>query len=177
MKIIRSWPETVPANRPHVVDTLPRLVMQNYDYRCLQDINDDLVLLEWDIAVDREGLGSFIAQAKADPGRVMVAPYRLYMRTQRDENLRQPVWCHRVYESPETRERPRHVVEGDPGAHLWGMGMLYLPNEVRTAFLSSWPGHCNDGALSGWHNVNVHPTAKIAWDVRPAHLHYQIDRM
>lgn len=177
MKIIRSWPEKVPPNRPHVNDTLPRLVMRGYDYRCLEEVNDDLILLEWDIAVDRDGLETFLWHARQSPGKVMVAPYRLYMMTAKDQNLPKPVWCHRVYENPEMRDRPRHVTEADEGAHLWGMGMLYLPNEVRRNFLAEWPGHCNDGALSGWHNVNVEPAAKIAWDVRPAHLHYQIDRM
>lgn len=151
--------------------------MRGYDYRCLESINDDLILLEWDIAVDRDGLEAFVYHARQDPDRMMVAPYRLYMATQRPTNLRRPVWCHRVYELPEQRDRPRHVTEDDPEAHLFGMGMIYIPNAIRSAFLKSWPGHCNDGALSGWHNVNVHPTAKIAWDVRPAHLHYQIDRM
>lgn len=177
MRIVRSWPEVVPPNRPHVDDTLPRLVMAGYDYRCLEQVDDDLILLEWDIAIDFEGLQRFIAHAKAEPDRVLVAPYRLYMATMRDQNLRRPVWCHRVYERPELKESPRHVTEDDPEAHLWGMGMIYLPNAVRAGFLAAWPGHCNDGALSGWHNVNVRPTARITWDVRPAHLHYQIDRM
>ena len=149
--------------------------MRDYDYRCLESINDDLILLEWDIAVDRDNLEAFIAHAKDSPDRVIVAPYRLYMPTTRDVNFRKPVWCHRVYVDGETRLR--HVTMDDTEAHLFGMGMIYIPRVVKDAFLASWPGHCSDASFSGWHNRNVRPAARITWDVRPAHLHYLIDRM
>ena len=172
MKVLRSWPEVVPSNRAYVVDQLPRLIMKDYDYRLLGDVDDDVLLLEWDIAVDPEGLGRFIERIRSAPERVLVAPYRLYTSSEHSHPLREPIWAHRVYDGP---HRMRWVTEGDPVCHLWGLGMTYLPKAVISAFLSAWPGHFSDGALSGWHHRNVCEDVPIAWDVRPIHLHYPTD--
>lgn len=176
MKVIRSWPEQVPEGRCYVVDTLPRLVMRDYDYRCLGDVDDDVVLLEWDVAVSREDLQVFIDRAKANPNRVIVAPYRLYTTTRESRDLPKTVWAHRRYVS-ETRSAAHFVDEGEPTCHLFGLGMAYLPKRIVRDFLDDWPGHFNDASFSGWHYLNVSQETPITWDVRPVHLHYLIDRM
>lgn len=176
MKIIRSWPEQVPADRPHVVDALPKFVMGDYCYRGLVDLEDDLILLEWDIAVDREGLEAFMDGARSNPDDVLVAPYRIYSPTEGNEDLPQgPIWVMRRYNEGE--QSMRWVTEDDEACHLFGLGMTYLPRELIRAFVEDWPGHFNDTAFSGWHYRNVQQEAPIAWDVRPAHLHYPIERM
>ena len=175
MIIVRSFPpEPLPLLRNYVVDVLPRFVMSDYDYRGLEGYGTDVLLLEWDIAVSREDLATFIGHAKDDPGRVLIAPYRCYQSTSCDSDLPRPIWVHRRYE--DGAQSMRQVVEGDEGAHLWGMGMCYLPRGVLDAFTAAWPGHFNDATLSGWHNRNVEPTARLDWDVRPVHLHYPIER-
>lgn len=165
MKLLRSWPATPPAGRAHVVDGLERLVMDDYDYRCLGQVGGDVLLLEWDVAVDRDGLEAFRSQIV--PGDVLVAPYRLY--ESQHFQLPQPVWAHRVYDG----DHLRHVTEGDETADLWGMGMVYLPWAFLSAFLADYDGHVSDGSLSGWHHRR-HGPVRIAWDVRPAHLHYTL---
>ena len=174
MKAIRSWPAKVPADRCYVVDTLPRLVMDRFDYRCLGDVDDDIVLLEWDVAVGKEDLEAFIAKAKAQPDRVLVAPYKIYTPTERAVALRRPFWVHRRYGDGESTTR--FVQPDDETCHLFGLGLAYLPRRIVAAFLKSWPGHFSDGSFSGWHYRNVTKEVPIAWDVRPVHLHYLIDQ-
>jgi hypothetical protein len=176
MKIIRSWPATIPPNRCYVVDTLERFILDDYSYRGLGDYADDILLLEWDTAVSSEDLDRFLAGIREDPARVLVAPYRLYQGTMRQHIVYpQPMWSMRRY-ADETEQTMRYVTEDDATCHLWGLGMTYLPRAVISDFLADHPGHLNDTALSGWHYRNVEKETRIAWDVRPVHLHYPIER-
>lgn len=174
MKLLRSWPANVPDGRAYVVDQMPRIVMDNYDYRVLGDVDDDVLLIEWDLAIGKEDLAAFAARAAAAPQRVLVAPYRLYhYASNRDRTA--PIWVHRRYiGTPETGTLV-HVQEGDPTCNLWGLGMTYLPRDLIRRFLAAWPAlTVSDGSLSGWHHRNVEPDVPITWDIRPVHLHYQL---
>jgi hypothetical protein len=157
-----------------VVDPLPRLVMKDYDYRILGDVDDDILLLEWDIAIDREGLEAFIAHTKQAPDSVAVAPYRIYQPTTRAVNLPKPFWVHRRYGHGE--QTTYFVQEDEPTCHLFGLGMTYLPKRIVRLFLDSWPGHFSDASFSGWHYKNVEREVPIVWESRAAHLHYLIER-
>lgn len=174
MKILRSWPEQVPPGRNYVVDTMPRFVMTGYDYRGLGDLNDDVLLVEWDMALSKEDFDTFYAHTRRSPGEVLVAPYRLYTPTARATPLpKGPIWVHRRYTDDE--HATYHVDELEPTCHLWGLGVSYLPRQVIRDFLDDWPGHFSDSSLSGWHYRNVAAEVRITWDVRPIHLHYLID--
>ena len=74
MRVIRSFPETIPPGRAYVQDGLERFCMSGYDYTGLKQLGEDLVLLEWDIAVSELDLARFAERAS---GRdwPMVAPY------------------------------------------------------------------------------------------------------
>ena len=172
MKIIRSWPADIPVNRNYVVDNLPKFVMGDYSYRALGDLNDDVLLVEWDMAISKEDLDTFVAHVQERPDRVLVAPYRIYQDTSDPTVFPDPFWVHRRFVTP---DRMRHVVEGDESCHLWGLGVTYIPRFVIRGFLDAWPGHFNDASLSGWHWRNVEEETRIAWDVRPVHLHYPIE--
>lgn len=174
MKLLRSWPEAVPPGRPHVVDSIPRLVMRDYDYRRpLADVDDDVLLIEWDLAVSKEDLVEFGRRAMAEPARVRVAPYRLY-RYASDRDRAAPIWAHRRYIGNPQTGRLVHVTEGDPTCHLWGLGLTYLPRDVVRAYLADRTEPLTDGHLSGWHYQHVEREVPIDWDIRPIHLHYQI---
>lgn len=176
MKLLRSWPAVVPDGRAYVHDNVERLVMEDYDYRLLDDVDDDVLLIEWDIAVDKEQLQTFAARARSTPERVLVAPYKLYHFSS-DRDRPTPVWAHRKYVgTPETGQLV-HVDEHDPVCHLWGLGLTYLPRWIVRRFLDEWPGTLSDGAFSGWHYRHIEQDVPIAWDVRPVHLHYQIPEM
>lgn len=59
MRWLRSWPARQPYGRPHVVDRLERLVIDDYDYTPLGEIDDDAIIIEWvyltlEVASERE---------------------------------------------------------------------------------------------------------------------------
>lgn len=172
MRFLRSWPQVVPPHRAHVVDDIERHILQDYSYRGLGDYRDDILLIEWDMAVGAEDLERFRAHIAADPSRVVVAPYRIYEATTRPQKLPGgPKWVHRKYVGD--KKSTRFVDEGDPDADLWGLGLTYLPRAIIREFLEFWPGHFSDTSISGWHFDRYGPVP-IAWDVRPVHLHYTI---
>lgn len=175
MKIIRSWPDRIPGDRNYVVDTLPRFLMTDYSYRGLGDLDDDILLIEWDMAISSEDLSRFATLARKAPDSVLVAPYRLYQGTATKVTYPRPMWAMRRYNPGE--QSMRFVDEHEPTCHMWGLGVTYLPRDVIRAFLDAWPGHFSDTSLSGWHYRNVEAETPIAWDVRPIHLHYPIERI
>lgn len=169
MKLLRSWPAVVPANtaRAHVIDPIPRIYLDDYDLSPMAEIDDDIVLLEWDIAVDRTSLEVFVERAKAKPDTVIVAPYRLYETTVRSHRLKQPVWCHR-------RSDGSHVATGERWCSAFGFGLIYFPRSVVEAFRADWQGHFSDGSFSGWHKNKVSDRVEIIWDAPATHLHYTV---
>jgi hypothetical protein len=168
MRILRSWPASIPPGRAYVVDQLERLVMDDYDYRLLSDVGDDVLLVEWDLAVSIEDLTEMVARCRRDPERPRVAPYRLYVSPS-GRPLDPPRWAHRRIEG----DRSRHVTPDDATCHLFGLGLTYVPRWVIDGICSSWAGTVNDTSLSGWHHVNAEqPDVPIDWDIRPVHLHY-----
>lgn len=174
MRLIRSWPATIPENRSYVVDGIERLVMSGFDYRCLADIDDDIVLIEWDIAVGREGLELFIERAKAEPEQIRVAPYRLYRGTYK---LRQSwIWVHRVRD-PGTRR----FVTGPEDTHcqMFGFGLIYLPRPLVLGYLKYMEGQPHarfgDSEFSRWHmRHGQRKDVPIDWDIPLVHLHYEL---
>jgi hypothetical protein len=81
MRLLRSWPSRIPEGRSYVVDDIERLVIDNHSYGPLSAVDDDVLLLEWDIAIGQEDLRHFADHAAKDPDRVLVAPYRIYADT------------------------------------------------------------------------------------------------
>lgn len=174
MRLIRSWPANIPEDRAYVVDGIERLIMTDFDYRVLADIDDDLILIEWDIAVTLEGLETFIARAKADPDQIRVAPYKLYPGTYR---LRQgAIWCHRVRD-PGTRRFAKGPE--DAVCQMFGFGLIYLPRPLVLAYLKYIENQPNakftDSTFSRWHmRHGRNKDVPIDWDVPLVHLHYML---
>lgn len=170
MRVVRSWPAVVPDGRCYVQDTTERLVMSDYDYRVLSDVDDDVVLIEWDLAVDRDQFDVFLTRVAAAPDDVLVAPYKLYAPISRRIDLEHSIYAHRRYTSDESAMR--FVTEDDHTCHLFGFGLVYLPRALVGAYLAEHPdAHFDDGAFSGWHYRNVRQDVPIAWETRPVHLH------
>lgn len=169
MRLLRSWPFQAPPGRPHVVDTIERLVIDNHHYGLLSEVDDDVLLLEWDIAVSRDDLLLFAEHAKQAPDEVLVAPYLLYPQGQ---------WAHRSWQGQGPGAVGARPVEtSDPTCNLFGLGLIYLPRRVIKGFAASgWSSHWGDCELSMWHYRHVSRTVRIAWDVRPVHLHYELPK-
>jgi hypothetical protein len=180
MKLVRSWPAVIPEGRFYVVDDIPKFIMgdegeRQFDYRGLVDLNDDVVLIEWDIAVGAEQLALFMARAKDEPDRVRVAPYYLY-RGGRDGRPMIPFYCHRIRD-PGTRTWVRGPQ--DTHCNMFGFGLVYLPKALIRAFVDQMaPGsHFGDTEFSKWHMRHVrgeYHNVPIDWDCHAIHLHYTL---
>jgi len=165
--------------RPHVVDQIERFVMGNYDYHGLERYDDDILLLEWDIAISREDLTKFSKRAEIDPSFIRVAPYRLYVEREH------PVWAHRHAWSV----TDVHVGYTDKTCDLFGFGCIYLPKKLIIAFLEAdsetrardpryhGPDYKDtrftDQTFSTWYHWHYKgPAVPIDWDIRPIHLNW-----
>ncbi len=177
MKLIRSWPANIPEGRSYVVDDLDRFIMgadddPNFDYRRLVELDDDVVLIEWDIAVGGEQLATFMARAKAEPDRVRVAPYLLYRSGGHNGAPQVPFYCHRVRQ-PGTKT---WVTPADPICHMFGFGLVYLPHALLKAFAATMRqgDRFDDTTFSRWHmRCSKHRDVPIDWDCHAVHLHYR----
>ena len=77
MKIVRSWPEHVPPNHPYIYDNCERILLRRKylpDYTTLLEAEDNLLHLDWDVAVGRNELRVFAKKCEAEPDKVRVAP-------------------------------------------------------------------------------------------------------
>lgn len=177
MQIIRTVPVKIPEGRNYVVDQIDKVEVQNYDMHFLTEINDDVILLEWDIVVAQHDLINFITHARMAPTRVHVAPYVLYPESL--DEIVAPVWAHREM----TNEMPlqlRWVDYGEPVCDIFSTGMVYLPKEVVNRIdesddLITWHYNITDSKLAFWYHQTFKEKVPIHWDVRPIHLHYGVD--
>lgn len=172
MRLVRSWPAVVPEDRPHVVDGIDRFIMDRYDYRQLGDVGDDVVLIEWDLALDRPDLERFMQRAADNPEQVRVAPYLLYPAS---TGKREPHYCHKI------RVGDNRWVTGpeDPVCQMFGFGLVYLPRVLILKFLETLIRNrrFSDVTFSHWHwrrAPRVNRDVPIDWDVRPVHVHYDL---
>lgn len=183
MQWLRSYPYPMPEGRRWIVDpNMDHLFMGDYDYSALRLLQDDICLLEWDMAVAREDMRRFEEHAAANPGCVLVAPYRLY-----EGHAAFPVYAHRlVYSGGAER-----WVTGpeDARCDYFGFGMIYLPHQLVAEFCAADPAtrarepHWAEGqdsnmrgftdhTFSVWHRHQKGRDVAIDWSVCPVHLHY-----
>jgi hypothetical protein len=148
-----------------VVDGLYRIEMRDYNYvPVLSQLDSDTVIIEWDLAVELADITRFTSACQADPGRVRVAPYRLYPRS---TNLPEAVWAHR-----KVATHPAWITEADQECELFGFGLVYLPHEIVRQYLATSPEVTGDAIFSQWHHAQGVGPVPVSWDVRPIHLHY-----
>jgi hypothetical protein len=151
------------------VDDLPKFVMGGYDYRPLfEQVDDDVLIVEWDIAAGAEHFDALTDLIRANPGEVVAAPYRIYLLP-RDPG---PHWVMRRFDDA---GQTQWVTEADESCHLFGFGMTYIPRDVWRAFdAANKRGWVNDNNFSRWHHEHVRAEVPIPWGVQPVHLHYPI---
>lgn len=173
MRLVRSFPENPPTGRAYVIDDADRHLNRDYSYRGLVAFGDDLVHLDWDMAVSREDLERFARRARRNPDRVLVGPQRVDVGDGR-RHLTAPIWNMRV----DVGGRMRQATEADRVCHLYGFGMVYLPAALLRGFedtfrdpLDAGTVRFDDTGFAGWASNQQGP-AEIDWSVRPVHLHY-----
>lgn len=180
MRILRSWPRVVPEGRVGVDDTLEKLVMEDYDYSPLGAVDDDVLLLEWDMLPMQDELHAFMRAATQQQRLLRVAPYPLY-----HVDSPGPVWCHRRI----TQTGERWIQWQEPTCDLFSFGLIWLPRDLVRAFLAApAPARGRDPRLlpsqgytdtrftdqtfSIWcHFHHQGPAVPVEWDIRPVHLH------
>jgi hypothetical protein len=151
---------------------------------------DDIILLEWDIAVSRDDRRRFEMYCHATPDRVHVAPYEHYfVRSVHADHS----YLHRFTGAS-------FIKEFEPFCFYFGFGMVYIPlamikqfmqdskakKEITTEFGKSFRlgdmikddsrtsvNFVDDCIFSWWHasTYDMRPVT-VHWDVRPVHLHY-----
>jgi hypothetical protein len=178
VKLLRSWPAQMPPGpvRGHVVDAAPHLDITGHAYGRLADVDDDVLLLEWDVAVDRPALLEFAQRAAARPDAVLTAPYLLY-----NQGQEKPFWSVRLWDGPGAAIG-RALQPGEDKCNLFALGMTYLPRDVIRGFTAAVAGARSRGHewgwsdvnLSFWHYQNVDRWVDVAWDLRPVHLHFDV---
>ena len=154
--MVRAWPRVLP-DRPHVVDRCERVLTDGCEYSGVVGLGD-VVVLDWDIAVDPDELRRFAACC-AD--RVRVAPYRKY-------DADGWVWAHRRVEG----DRWRRIRDGEPVCDRFGFGLVYLPGVLVDAFAASGVVPFDDAQFSEWHHTRFGGAA-IDWGCRPVHLNHE----
>lgn len=169
MRWLRAFPTVIPPGRPYVADGIERAPVDNYDYRPALQLaaasGDDLILLDWDIALAKEDRDAFALLCASEGHGVAVAPYRLYPES---TGLPAPVWAHR------SMPARRWVSRWDSHCDLFGFGCVYLPHGVIRSYLARNRGRCTDTSFSEWHYQMAGPSAvPIFWEIRAAHLHYE----
>lgn len=157
-----------------MVDSLDTVRMDNYDMRFLAELDDSVILLEWDIAVAYHDLWNFRAHCWAAPQLVHVAPYPLYPESL--DQIVAPVWAHREIQHFMPLQM-RWIDYGDPTCDIFSTGMVYLPKHIvqriaESDDLITWHNNINDSKLAFWYYYHIHEQVPVHWDVRPVHLHY-----
>jgi hypothetical protein len=162
---VRTWPAKIPVGRAYVSDLLPRIEMADYNYvPVLEQLDEDTVIVEWDVAVSFEDRERFTKICAADPYGAHVAPYRLYPVS---TALLEPVWAHR-----RLGRNPPWINERDSACDLFAFGLVYLPHQIVQHYLATKPEVTGDAIFSKWHHDVKFGPVPVHWDVRPIHLHY-----
>jgi hypothetical protein len=169
---IQSFPQGTPDDiygmgRSFVLDRHCETVYTNgFDYRrVFESLDDDVILIEWDIAIGPSARARFEQHALRHPLRIQVAPYKLYPVS---TNAPDAIWAHR-----ELLDKP--VERFAPWCNYFGFGAIYLPLPTVKQYLSetSEDVMCLDQTFSIWHQLTypgIH--VPIHWDVRVIHLHF-----
>jgi hypothetical protein len=158
VKIIRTFPDDGgPEGRSYVQDDLEKLYTRPFDISGLKQYHDDIVLLEWDIAVSRLDLARFTANAKGD--WPVVAPF-LDRRSERYMHWRkEPVGY-------------RAIRKDEPTCDLFGFGMVYFPEWVIRDYPMGY-GNSNtmtDGNLPRWLQEQEQRPVPVDWTITVVHL-------
>ena len=160
VRILRSFPDDGgPPGRGHIIDGLERFLQPAFDYTGLKRYGEDIVLLEWDIAVSTLDLARFAASVQGRDWPA-VAPF-----LSRDG-------AHYLHWRVEGQDQ-RPITQGEPDCDLFGFGMVYLPWHVIRDYPDGYGGSSvlSDGSLPRWLQEAHGPRpVPVDWSVTVVHL-------
>src|SRR5215472_17478582 len=141
MLLVRSWPEHVPPAHPRIIDAVTRVILPRaFDYAPLAGLDDDVLHLDWDVAVSPEDLHTFAVAARRKAAQPLVGPCRVYPGSLHGTVARQMAGARWNVRSSNGAGAMADCQPGDPSADLWGFAMVYLPREALSGFVHSNPG-------------------------------------
>ena len=164
---MRSFPlpGKIPPGRAYVHDDLPKLYtpcspLGSADFRALRDLDGDVILIEWDVAVDRANLARFAQLAEGRDWPVVAPHYKVA------EDGHTIHWVHFWQGRP--------VGPGELFCDRFAPGLVYLPAGLLRGCPDSDEG-CevmNEGVIGRY--LRSRPDWRpypIAWDITTVHLH------
>lgn len=176
MKLVRSWPLEPPADHPQIIDNCERVYIPTVDYRPLVELEDDVIQLDWDVAVGRNELRAFAQKCLAEPDLVRVAPTMVY-----------PTRMHRHHKDMEFKDTwlvfkqlpiGRASLEpGEPYCDYFGFGLVYLPWWTIKGFTEyqEQQGNGNpflDSLFDVWYRKVSGKRVPVEWDTHAVHINY-----
>jgi hypothetical protein len=180
MKLIRSWPQQPPTknHHPYVVDNCNRVCIPTIDYSPLLDVGDDLIHLDWDVAVGKHEIQAFAKKCLAEPEDIRVAPVMMYgSRFYKDDGLSPGRWQDKYMECVQMPVGKRPVQPGDPYCNYFSFSLIYFPYWTLKGFVDSLrPGEqFRDGNFNEWYGrtTNWRPVP-LEWDAHVVHTNYSI---
>lgn len=189
MKWIRTFPAKIPDNRSYVVDNIPIAYMDKNYLIVLENLIDDTVIVEWDIAFGQEDIETFEKHISDSPNIVHVAPYMLYASGSSlgvPGTAKKSEWAHRkianvpaeilgsMVDTPieGSIKTSQFISRQDNECDFFAFGMIYLPLGVVQKYLATEPAFVNDCEFSEWHSKTIKTKVPVHWDVHAVHLHY-----
>jgi hypothetical protein len=171
MRILRSFPEPgkIPPGRAYVCDDLEKLYTPVNaggcaDFSALRDIDDDVILIEWDVAVDEISLRRFVSHAQGRDWPIVAPHYKITPDGQRIL----------VHFRLRTDGSFCPVIWGDRECDQFAPGLAYFPRGLLRD-CPSGDARCdvmNEGVISRY--LRSRPDWRpvpIAWDITTTHLH------
>ena len=179
MKLVRSWPRKPPDNHPRIQDNCPRITVDWCDYSSLLQLNDDVLQLDWDVAVGLDELQAFARRCLDESERVRVGPTMSYPTRQRRWHAapgtpkQYMVWSAESWATDRVGLKPP-----TPTCNYFAFGMVYLPRWTLEAFMESIPEFgptLNDVSFSAWYqDITGGIEVPIEWDAHPVHLNFSM---
>ena len=183
MRLIRSWPEYPPEDHPQVIDNCERIYLHRpdmVDYTALSQADDNLLHLDWDVAVNRDELRMFAAKCEAEPDRVRVAPTINWVTRHKAHRGILPNMRTQWLVWRQLSVSRRNCVPGE-NCDYFGFGMVYLPIRLIQMYKAERPSErFNDMSFSKWHyneylgGWGKAPTVPVEWDVHAVHINYSM---
>lgn len=179
MKLVRSWPRDEPGEfHAHIVDNSDKVYIPAVDYRPLRDVDDDVIHMDWDVAVGRNELRAFAQKCVAEPDIVRVAPTMVNpTRVQRGNPGAKfkDTWL--VFKQmPLGRES---LEPGEPYCDYYGFGMVYLPRWTIVGFTDYLKARGDyesflDSTFDVWYRKVSGKRVPVEWDTNAVHINYSM---